>query len=389
MPIAGLKQRTEIGRIKIKVYKGDPKKNGTTFGPDLNEKLRITTGDMACMHVLKKYYGDVKYDQVNKLWHFHTESINIYLPYDQVTKVFVTAMERWDASTLKLRCDRNTITHEMVQTKDAKGNVCNNLLEVNKECPVAGEHLGYECPNGCDAIGVLYFYIREIMDEGYPLIPCQLTTHSYEDLVYFGDEEEGQLARIKEWLGGLSQSPFPCQAFSHYIPYTLGRTKVDIKRPVLDNKVRTGKKAAGVTFALSLEVLPVYVQLFQVWQHIQSQKQYQLPVSDKMVAGLLKGDIIDVDATPVQERQLPPAATSQQLPPAASSTTEVWRSWRNEEDAIAWAMAELPNFPREELVEVLAQVLPDQSGKKAPAFMAQILRFQQQIEDQEYDEKEW
>ena len=53
---------------------------------------------------------------------------------------------------------------------------------------------------------------------------------------------------------------------------------------------------------------------------------------------------------------------------------EVWRTWRNPEDAISWASSVLPDVPIEELRQEFEQ-MPPINGKKAPAWYNKIQQF--------------
>jgi hypothetical protein len=57
----------------------------------------------------------------------------------------------------------------------------------------------------------------------------------------------------------------------------------------------------------------------------------------------------------------------------AGQNPDVWRDWKNGEDAIAWAKSQLPNMTDEQLRGILEATQPDpQSGKKAFAFYQRI-----------------
>lgn len=58
---------------------------------------------------------------------------------------------------------------------------------------------------------------------------------------------------------------------------------------------------------------------------------------------------------------------------SAGQNPDVWRDWKNEEDAIAWAKTQLPNMTDEQLRGILEVTQPDpQSGKKAFAFYQRV-----------------
>ena len=190
-----------LGRIEISVFKGDRKPaTGYGFGKDLNQKLRIATSNQVAATTLKQ---SRKYGHPNENGDFLADSINIYLPFDEVERTFSTNMKAYSASGLEIVCNRYTISKECIPTKDAKGNVFRPIVDVSKECPMRGRGIGEECPNKCVKEGKLYFYIQELMavDMMYPV--C-LTTHSYEDLTYLTDT----LTQFKEMIGSITDSPF-------------------------------------------------------------------------------------------------------------------------------------------------------------------------------------
>lgn len=387
MAIKGLSNNNNLGRYEIKVFKGTrkiekidkskKKPDGSDYtyeiqGEDYNaQKLRIATTNEYARSLLKCYGNPDKNGDII------ATSIKIYLPFDEIEKCFETSLQKQTASGLELICDRDSITHEMVTEKDCKGNVCRQLKEVDakkpRPCPVAGKHLGYECPNGCKARGTLSFYIREIYDTGNQ-IPCRLITSSKEDLYYFGDNFSGALASIRNQIGSICLSPFPVAKFKHHIPFILTRTEVPVRRPQMDEVegsskktyVKNGKKVNSTTWALSIQVDPEYMALFEMWRQMEEMRRFQLPVSSQAIAGLLRGDtstVIDVEV--VETRQLPPAKP--QLPPV-----EIWKTWTGIQDAIAWAKSELPEMSEEELGTLFDSVQPDANGKKAPVWVKTI-----------------
>lgn len=305
MGIFGLTDRrpeNSLGRIEVSAFKGG-RKQVNRFGKDLNQQLRLTTANNVASLVLKQSnsYGvpDVNGD-------FVTEQINIYLPYDEIDKTFVTSMKSYEASGLKIVCDRHTISKKCVITEDSKGNKYRPIIDVADPCPMRGCEIFEQCPEGCQKEGKLYFYVRELLDKSMMIAGC-LTTHSYEDLVNIPE----QLERIKLEFGSLTSSPsFPLAShWSNKIPFILTRTEIKIKRPVISNNLRTGKKADGTTWALSIQIDPQYMEMLRKWQRIQEMESRHIPISAATYAGLLSGDsstVIDVEVISETPKQLPP-----------------------------------------------------------------------------------
>lgn len=304
MGIHGLTDKraeNNLGRVEISVFKG-ARKQPNRFGKDLNQQLRITTSNKIAALILKQSYGD---PDING--DILTDKINLYLPYDEVDRTFVTNMKSYDASGLKMVCDRHTISKKCVMTEDNKGNKYRPIVEAADPCPMRGCNISEQCPNGCQKEGQLFFCVRELLDKNM-MIPGCLTTHSFEDLLYIPD----QLEQIKAAFGSLTISPrFPlAYHWSNKIPFILTRTEVKIKRPVISNNLRTGKKADGTTWALSIQVDPQYMEMLRKWQQIQEMEARKIAISPATYAGLLSGDsstVIDVEIISDSLKQLPPS----------------------------------------------------------------------------------
>lgn len=307
MGIFGLTDRrpeSSMGRIEVSAFKGG-RKQVNRFGKDLNQQIRLTTANNIASLVLKQSnsYGvpDVNGD-------FVADQINIYLPYDEIDKTFVTSMKSYEASGLKIVCDRHTISKKCVMTEDSKGNKYRPIVDAADPCPMRGCKIYEQCPEGCQKEGKLYFYVRELLDKSMMVAGC-LTTHSYEDLGEGGIAD--QLEQLRFNFGSLTTSPsFPLAShWSNKIPFILTRTEVPIKRPVISNNLRTGKKADGTTWALSIQIDPQYMEMLRKWQRIQEMEVRQIPISAATYAGLLSGDastVIDVEVISETPKQLPP-----------------------------------------------------------------------------------
>jgi len=299
MPIVGLTDKPQdssiLGRIEISVFKGG-KKSERSAGSDLKNKLRITSTNKAIAPILKQYSTpDVNGDYL-------TESINIYLPFDEVERTFNCSMKAHSASGLEVVCDRHTISKRCVPTKDAKGNTWRPLIDVEDPCPMRGAGFVGDCPNKCVKEGQFYFYIRELLDRDL-MLAARLTVHGFEDITYLN----AKLEEYKQLIGSLTRSPFPAHQYRHKIPFILSRTEVKIKRPLLENNLRNGKKTSGTTWALSLTIDPEWMELYRRWQLMEELRFRQLPVSNRAVLGLLTGDTSVIDAEIITESVTPPA----------------------------------------------------------------------------------
>lgn len=291
MPIKGLtdqrKEFNSLGRIEISVFKGD-RKSEKSAGADLKSRLRITTTNTIARSILR-CYGDP--DSNGDIL---TEAIALYLPFDEVDRTFNCSMKAHTASGLEMICDRHTISKKCIPQKDAKGNTWRPLVDVEEVCPMRDKGFTGECPNKCAKEGQFYFYIKELLDRDM-MLPARITVHGFEDITYLNTK----LEEYRELIGSLTRSPFPAHQYRHKIPFILSRTQVKIKRPIVDkenNYVRTGKKTDGTTWALTLQIDPTWMELHRRWQLMEEFKNRQLPISQNVVMGLLKGDITTIDA---------------------------------------------------------------------------------------------
>jgi hypothetical protein len=297
MAIIGLTDQRKgfdsLGRIEISVFKGG-RKSERSAGADLKNLLRITTTNKVVPHILKQY------SPPDSNGDYFAEALNIYLPYDEVDRTFNCSMKLHSASGLEIVCDRHTISKRCTPETDAKGNVWRPLVDVEEPCPMRDKGFAGECPNKCVKEGQFVFYIRELLDRDL-MLPARLTVHGFEDLTYLTTK----LAEYAAMFGSLTRSPFPAHQYRHKIPFILSRTEVAIKRPIVQKSgsdyLRTGKKTSGTTHALTLQIDPIWMDLYRRWQLIEEMKFRQLPISQSAVLGLLRGDTSVIDAEVVRE----------------------------------------------------------------------------------------
>lgn len=306
MPIVGLtdqrKDFNSLGRIEVSVFKGG-RKSEKSAGADLKSLLRITTNNKVITPLLKIYSPpDTNGD-------YFTESLNIYLPFDEVDRTFNCSMKAHSASGLEIVCDHHTISKRCTPTIDTKGNTWRPLQDVNDPCPMRDKGFTGECPNKCVKEGQFYFYIRELLDRDL-MLPGRITVHGFEDLTYLNTK----LEEYREMIGSLTRSPFPAHKYRHKIPFILSRAEVPIKRPIVQKSgndyLRTGKKTNGTTWALTLQIDPAWMDLYRRWQLMEEMKFRQLPVSPNAVLGLLRGDTSVIDAEIISEALTPLALPS-------------------------------------------------------------------------------
>ncbi|TBR56459.1 hypothetical protein B4U84_29710 [Westiellopsis prolifica IICB1] len=64
------------------------------------------------------------------------------------------------------------------------------------------------------------------------------------------------------------------------------------------------------------------------------------------------------------------------ITPLPPSNEEVWRNWKTPEDAIAWAVTQLPDITPEQLRQEFNNLSPS-NGKKAPAWVQRVIELKE------------
>lgn len=337
MPINGLTQRSD--RTQKSVYyagvlhKGTRKINGQ-FGKDLNELFRFEPfSDLARKALLAAYPTA----QLDKNEDVLLPYLDVFAVSGEVDKTFETWMKGWDASSLKRVCDRKTIVSELAEYTDRYGQPRSRQEPCNKPCPMANDPVGVECELGCTQQGELkfYLYLPQLLEQGIDLqMPVRMTLTGYSDLQGVYDS----LLAIQEEYGSIKRSPFPCNTLGSVIPLVLRRTKVKIKRPVLDKASsyevagqkkmgRSAKKADGVTWSVLIEVNPLFRSAFNAWNNA----QFVLGQGFKPTQALLsQTGVIDIDS--VTPALLPAAIAKPSSEDIATQSDPIVRQFQDEED---------------------------------------------------------
>ena len=264
MPINGINDPQTLTRIQPRVdfrlYKG-AKKEKNRFGKDLHNLFRLETKNEQIKRLLPQNYP-IK----NTVDAFLLEWITILPAYNSIDRAFDCAMELHNASGLIHKCDRSSIYLQMQEYQDPFGHKRKRAISSNKPCPVAGTL--EDCPHKCSKTGNLYFYVPELLEAGLNRLGC-LSVHSYSDLVGITQK----LQAYEQQFGSIKTPPFASPQTFNLIPYKLSRTKIKIKRPILNNGKRTGKKAEGTTWAVQLEILPSWLVQWQNYQRLSEIQQ--------------------------------------------------------------------------------------------------------------------
>ena len=304
MPIAGITDRKTEDypaglSIVGKVWKGDPKTDRAP-GRDLNDKFRVEIEDERWRKKFLDAYGTLT-----------PQSINIYLPYQEVDRCFETWYAAFTAQGFKHKCDGERIVEKMVgmpyegrdgtkfhYTKQKVDEPC--LKGDNPVCNACGEK----------GSGLLYFYVRELYSAGMGATKgFRMSVHGANDIPVLHD----QLAQLQHAYGSLSGSPVPHPATFGYIPFVLTRTKRNITKPIVETKTEGGKKRYNHTgarsqseyWALSISEDPAWLESLQ--RFYQEQEYMRLSAHPELMR-LYGHDAIALPAS--EPRQLSPARES-------------------------------------------------------------------------------
>lgn len=319
MPIWNLTETEEreptvydiLGYPDIKCYKGDRKTgsgDSTRPGKDLKEKIRVVTAHRRVTNILTDCYGSPvaigndPFEENSKKpsGDWHVDELNVYLALDDIDLTFETSMKAFDRSGTLLMCDRRTILKEAqtIQTYKGQRRV---MKTCNKPCALAdSDENDWDCPLGCKPAGILHFYIRECLD-------LDVMVHAQFETKAFGDVPNimKRLRAIKQELGSLTQSPYPCYWTRHKIPLVISRVARKRSRPDVATKTEngkkryefTGKKADGEFYDLDIQVDPVWMDWYRKQRLLEELLQRGLNPTADVVAGLMTGDAtIDVKA---------------------------------------------------------------------------------------------
>lgn len=351
MGIAGLGHQPEnnLGRMAVKVFKGTRKKQnryGTeVFGNDLNDKFRLQPCNDYAARELSYHFKekDANGD-------FTAESLNIYLPFNEIDRTFDCAMRAYNGSNAMIReCDRYSIKKEVVTTSVKKIVGEDNFttlkeIKVDKPCPVRDMPLSMPCSLSCMKEGRLSFYIAELFNNNLT-DPSRIVVHGFEDI----SNITKSLNNIKLFLAqygveDMTTTPFPVVAWRHKIPYILTRVKVPINRPVVKAENipggskkeynRTGGRSASFTWAVDIRLNPDFLTLLNAWQTAQQAQKMGLRIAPEATKKLLLGDpsgIIDADYRIIEDFVIAPGIENNLLPPSIGMDSNVTiQSFANE-----------------------------------------------------------
>jgi hypothetical protein len=322
---------TEIlGFPDIRCYKGDRKTgsgDNTRPGADLKQFIRISTTSGSAIAILNDVYNSRRPNG-----DYIVEEIRLYIAMDEVDLTFEAQMKAFDATGVQLVCDRRRISKRAKEINTYKGKR-RVLVDCDEPCPLADSPNDWDCPNKCKPDGILHFYIREVLDSGL-MTHAQFEIKSYQDV----KQLTNQLRRIKKQLGSLTQSPYPCFWTRHKIPFILSRISRTRKRPATELKpqiqgsssnkkeyVTTGKKSDAEFWDLDIQVDPAWMEWYERQKMVQELRVRGLSPRKEVVAGLMAGKSIDIEAIAASIIEVPalsPVPEPAPEPEARSSGVE-------------------------------------------------------------------
>ena len=245
----------------IKVWKGT-RKTANGIGKNLNSKLRLQISGYAHTIIKNSYETTASGDDLL------VDSLNIIPAYEDEKKTFRSQMAGYKGVEIQRICDRVTIHTEFVDAPNKVGSHYRQPVVGEKECPVKGTN--HDCPLGCKLNGDFYFYILELALAGSSQL-CRLRTHALDDNKAIAKV----LDAAKVEIGAIKKSPFFNEETRTYSVYRLARQEVDVIRPVVKQKIRTGGKYKATDWVISLELHPIWKSRYDSWQltnYLQSQR---------------------------------------------------------------------------------------------------------------------
>jgi hypothetical protein len=325
----------------ITVWKGE-KKSEKRAGVNLNEKFRIEAPPRlkaALKSALRRGASPLG-QATEKDGSLYVDLLNLVPAYEDEFKTFDSKMAAYNASRPILFCDRASINTRFVESKDPYGGIYFQPIEAEETCPVAGTN--FECPNKCARTGDFYFYIWELMMEGYAEF-ARLRVHGVADNQHIASV----IDEMKASVGAIRTSPFVSEETRTCIIYQLSRRKVQSKYPVKENGVRTAKRGTKDDWVVNLALHPMWLDKYQ--NHLSARQLIaaNLEPSLKLItqvhgAGLISGAI---NVTP----QLPPKAIDME-----AFKVKLAESYRNNGwDKNSWSYMMNTNFGTTEITEAI------------------------------------
>lgn len=274
-------------RIDFRLYKGD-KKQKNRFGVDLKNQFRLESSDGYLRRIIANNYPVTQKGDSLLL-----ESLNILPAFEKIEDTFDCSMELYNASGLIQKCDRDKIFLQMEEFTDPFGHRRKRSVNADKPCPVRGSL--EECPHKCQKTGHLYFYVPELLEAGLNRLGC-LSVHSFSDLIGIAQK----LSHYQKNFGSIKTPPFASPETFNLIPYKLSRQEIKIKRPIIEDGKRTGRKSTGTTWAVQLEIEPTWLSQWQNYQRLSALQQLGFAPSPTLIEQVYR----------VEPRQIAPSSVS-------------------------------------------------------------------------------
>jgi hypothetical protein len=284
-------KQNNYGQLLGTLWKGTPKLQKTSksgkeyegYGDDLGEHFRLQMSDPNLISTFQEYYPfqRVRHEKGDYVL---TNKLNIFCFTDNIETTFPANMIAYDASSMILRCDRQTIL-ESRQRIEYNGDVFNQMMRNGKECPLKNAPNGAKCPNGCTPQGDFLFYVSEMALIGY-WNPVRLRVKGYYDFASI----LGALQQLQATFGNIKQTSLPVP--HGVIPLQLFRYKQEIKRPVIEGGKRTGKNATGVSWTVGINPHPAFLAALSRQSH--QQQPLQVSGQDNLQLESVEDKFIDL-----------------------------------------------------------------------------------------------
>ncbi len=297
-----------------KLYKGSRKPGKNAVGKDLGQLFRFEPFSSAARSAMLKVEGAKEDDNGDVLLLY----LDIFAASEEINKTFNAECRLWDATGLVFVCDGTSIASKRESYTDEFGHQRTRMIPCGDPCPIADEPLGAQCPLKGKQEAELLFYVPQLIAEGIAL-PVQMTLHAWSDLFSVSE----CLDTIHATYGAIKSSPFPCGSFGNIIPLVLRRNLAKIKRPVIENDKRTGKKADGKAWAIAISVNPVWHHAYVRWQQSIAVRG-QLGGSSAEAARLYL-EAVTLESPPIPS--LPPATRTEKpaLTPSEPDRPDDWK----------------------------------------------------------------
>ena len=281
--IKGLNDNASLNSSEIKhnisVWKGE-KRGAKTAGKNLKDKFRVEAAPTIRNKIAEAYGAEERQGSL------YVDRLNLIPACGRPLETFTSKMAAFTASRPLHFCDREQIYLKFNSDEQ-------NYFQPQKvaePCPVAGTN--HKCPKNCEVVGNFYFYIYELLVDGYSDI-ARLQVGGIEDNRHIA----GKLDAIAKEIGSIKQSPFSSYETRTYIIYQLTRRAVQSKYPILDGDRRTQKRGTKEDWIVNLNLHPLWLEKYNSYRQMQEIKALNLKPSLKLIEQVHGTDAIEISGS--------------------------------------------------------------------------------------------